>query len=155
MRMVTVRSGHTATLLADGTVLVAGGQFAAGTTAEIYQPVVLTPAPDLFSLSGEGRGQGTIWNAQTGQIASTGNPAVAGGVLSTYAANLPEGGVIPPRVAVGGWLAEILYFGDAPGYPGYYQVNFRVPEGLSPGAAVPVRPTYLGRPSNEVTVAVQ
>jgi len=160
MPMVTVRSGHTATLLPDGTVLVAGGQDAGwwlivGTTAEIYHPAVLTPAPGLFSLSGEGRGQGAIWNAQTGQIASTGNPAVAGDVLSMYAANLLEGGVIPPRVAVGGQLAEVLFFGDAPGYPGYYQVNFTAPSGVAPGPAVPVRLSYLGRPSNAVTIAVQ
>jgi len=50
---------------------------------------------------------------------------------------------------------EILFFGDAPGYPGYYPVNFRVPSGVAPGAAVPVRLTYLGLPSNEVAIAVQ
>ena len=32
--------------------------------------------------------------------------------------------MIPPHVIVGGKLAQILYFGAAPGYPGYYQVNF-------------------------------
>lgn len=42
-----------------------------------------------------------------------------------------------------------------PGYPGYYQVNFRVPDGISPGAAISVRLTYVGRPSNEVTIAAQ
>jgi uncharacterized protein (TIGR03437 family) len=159
MRMVTVRSGHTATLLADGTVLVAGGQDAgglvAGTTAEIYQPAVLTPAATLFSLSGDGRGQGAIWNPRTGQIASGENPAAAGDVLSMYTTSLCEGGVIPPQVAIGGNLAEILYFGDAPGYPGYFQVNFRVPAGIAPGSGVPVRLTYLSRPSNEVTIGVQ
>jgi len=50
---------------------------------------------------------------------------------------------------------EILYFGDAPGYPGYYQVNFEVPSGVTPGAVVSVVLTYLGRSSNTVTISVQ
>jgi uncharacterized protein (TIGR03437 family) len=76
----------------------------------------LIPAPVLFSLSGDGRGQGAIWYAQTGQTASGGNPAVAEGALSMYTTSLADGGVIPPQVAIGGRLAEVLYFG-ASGYP--------------------------------------
>jgi hypothetical protein len=158
VRMNTFRSGHTATLLADGTVLVAGGQDAAGliagTTAEIYNPSGLIPAPALFSLSGDGKGQAAVWNAQTGQVLSADNPASAGDVLAMYTTSLFEGGVIPPRVAIGGQLAEVLYFGDAPGYPGYFQINFRVPAGVAPGSAIPVRLTYLGRPSNTVTIGI-
>jgi uncharacterized protein (TIGR03437 family) len=90
----------------------------------------------------------------TGQVASSQTPALAGEILSIYVSGLAEGGAIPPQVAVGGRLAEVLFFGDAPGYPGYFQVNFRVPGGVSAGAAVPVRLTYLGRSSNPVTLAV-
>ena len=71
-----------------------------------------------------------------------------------YTTGLAVGGVIPPQVAVGGRLGEILYFGDAPGYPGYFQVNFRVPRGVGPSPTVPIHLTYLGRTSNEVTIAV-
>ena len=157
--MIRPRTGHTVTLLMDGTALVVGGQDLPenmpGNTAEIYHPAVSIPAPQLFSLSGDGRGQGAIWNSVTGQIASAANPATAGDVLSMYTTSLFEGGVIPPRVAIGGQLADVLYFGDAPGYPGYFQVNFRVPNGVAPGSAVPVRLTYIGRPSNAVTIGVQ
>jgi uncharacterized protein (TIGR03437 family) len=109
----------------------------------------------LFSLAGDGQSQGDIWHAATGQIAAANNPAVAGEALSMYTTNLVHGGVMPPQIAIGGRLAEILFFGDAPGYPGYFQVNFRVPSGVAPGSAVSVHLTYLGRPSNEVTIAAQ
>ncbi len=151
------RASHTATLLPNGKVLITGGlpdSLATTATAELYTPPALTPSPALFSLSGDGTGQGAIWNAGTGKIASSANPAAAGDVLSMYTARLSEGGVIPPQITIGGLIAEVLFFGDAPGYPGYFQVNFRVPNGIAPGLAVSVRLTYLGRPSNEVTISV-
>jgi WD40 repeat protein len=150
--------GHAATLLPNGTVLLTGGWVCCGftiATAEIFRPTVLSPAPVLFSLSGDGGGQGAIWHSETGQIASSEHPAVAGDALSMYTTSLSGGSVIPPQVAIGGRLAEILFFGNAPGYPGFNQVNVRVPGGIAPGGADPVRLTYLGRPSNEVTIAVQ
>ena len=160
--MPTARELHTATLLNDGRVLIAGGDDERYwipetilSSAELYTPAVLVPAPALLSLSGNGKGQGAIWHSATGQIASPQNPAAAGEVLSMFTTSLMEGGVVPPQVAIGGKLAEILFFGDAPEYPGYFQVNFRVPTGLASGSAVAVRLTYLGRPSNAVTIGVQ
>jgi len=72
-----------------------------------------------------------------------------------YTTSLADGSVITPQVIVGGRLARVLYYGAAPGYLGYYQVNFVVPDGVPPGPAVSVRLTYLGRWSNAVTIGAQ
>src|SRR5262249_37750227 len=115
----------------------------------------LVPAPALLSTSGDGKGQGAIWHAQTGQIATADNPAAAGEALSMYTTSLADGSGITPQVIVGGRLAQVLYFGSAPGYPGYDQVNFVLPDGVPTGPAVSVRLRYIGRSSNAVTIAVK
>jgi hypothetical protein len=158
--MVTAHSNHSATRLLDGTVLIAGGLDCAGpvyvcatANAEIYRPTVLSPAPKLFSLTAGGD-QAAIWHSDTGQIASLEHPALAVDILSGYIGGLSDGSVVPPQVAIGGRLAEVLCFGKAPGYPALNQINVRVPAGLTAGPAVPVRVNYLGRPSNLVTIGV-
>jgi uncharacterized protein (TIGR03437 family) len=161
-QMTSGRGSHTATLLNNGKVLIAGGSGdevrSDGEpylkTAELYTPDSLIGPPALFSLSGDGKGAGAIWHSNTGTVVSVGNPAIAGEALSMYTSNLANNGAIPPKVIIGDRFAEVLYFGPAPGYPGYFQLNFLMPSDAH-GSAVPVRVMYLDRSSNEVTTSVQ
>jgi uncharacterized protein (TIGR03437 family) len=107
----------------------------------------------LLSVSPDSR-QGAILHAGTSQVASSSNPAFIGEALAIYCTGLVDGSAIPPQITIGDRAAEILYFGKAPVYDSLNQVNVRVPD-ISPGPAVPVRLTYQGRLSNEVTIGVR
>ncbi len=129
--------------------------FGGTASAELYTPTVLIPAPVLLSVSGDGQGQGLILRNATGQLASPDNPATAGETVQIYCAGLTDGGVIPPQVTIGGRMADIMSFDSAPGQTSVTRVNVLMPNGVVPGSAVPVRLTYVGRTTNEVSIAVQ
>ena len=151
--MTAAREVHTATLLRDGRVLVAGGVVYGGinlfggslATAEVYTPTVLVPAASLVS----------VFHAGTSHLAAPDDPAVAGEDLDINCTGLSLDSAILPQVAIGGRMAAVQSLTMEPGVPGAIQVRVRVPAGIAPGPAVPVRLTYLDRPSNVVTIAVR
>jgi hypothetical protein len=146
------RSGHTATLLTDGRVLIAGGGGEIDPPvryAELYEPANRIPAASLYSSAD---GSGAILHGGSSRLVTTEDPAEPGEVLELYGTGLIEGSVIPALVFIGGRAAEVLYFGKSPGYD---QINVRVPAGITPGSAISVRMNYMDRPSNAVTLAVR
>ena len=154
------------------------GQAAASVTAmtagQTSQPqaVELAPfAPGIFSMNGQGTGQGAIIDSSYKLVDST-NPATAGSTyIEVYATGLgavtnPPATGAPaaanplsfttstPVVKIGGALAHVAFSGLAPGAVGLYQVNAQVPSSVSPGSAVPVTISIGGMVSNTVTMAV-
>ncbi len=132
---------------------------------------IQTAQPGIFALSGDGRGQGAILSAQY-RVVDAANPAAAGDVLQIFAAGL--GAASPPaktgepapssplslvtnsvRCTVGGLEAPVEFQGLSPGFVGLYQVNVRVPAGVTPGPSVPVVLIQNGISSNRVSIAVK
>jgi uncharacterized protein (TIGR03437 family) len=142
-------------------------------------PVVVKQfAPSLFTVNAQGTGQASTLIAGTTTLAApvgavgTSRPAEAGEFLSIYCTGLGQvtnspgaGNPAPssplsqtqttPTVIIGGVSAKVQFSGLAPGFAGLYQVNVQVPDGVSPGDAVPVVVTIGGVPSNTATIAVQ
>jgi hypothetical protein len=161
--MTAARETHTATLLVDGRVLLAGGVSYGGigifhggfASAELYTPDALVPAASLVSRSGDGRGQGAIFHAGTRHMATPDDPAAADEALDVQVRGLAAQSAALPRVTVGGRFATVLSVTRAPDAGDVSVVRVRVPRGVASGVAVPVRLYELNRPSNDVTIAVR
>ncbi len=114
---------------------------------------VLPPPPVLLPAANDGGTQGAVGRGH--QLASAEHPARAGDALEVYATGLTYGCPAPREVTVGGQPAQILFFGRSGGGRGLDQVNIRVPTGVAPGPAVPVRLHCGNNASSEVTIGVQ
>jgi hypothetical protein len=161
--MIVSREQHTATVLNDGRVLIAGGTSYGGigvfngstATAELYTPTVLRSAPTLLTVSSDSSSPGAIVHAATGQLATTDNPAVAGELLQVPCIGLNDGSIIPPRVIIGGVLTELVSSTSADGATGVTRLTVRMPTLVAAGPAVGVVLRYIGRTSNRVMLAAR
>lgn len=90
---------------------------------------VLDAQPAVYTL--DGRRAVAVHNADYSLVQPE-RPLQAGEYAFVYASGLGSGAV---RLTLGGTPCEVQYSGPAPGFPGVYQVNFRVPPGVRSGEA--------------------
>jgi uncharacterized protein (TIGR03437 family) len=145
-----------------------------GNRLSVPQPVTVVAAePAIFSIDSSGKGQGDVfvYRSATEQIlAAPGQPAKAGDILIIYCAGLGsvnpliDAGVAVDRLiqtanpiglTIGGVQAQVLFSGLTGGLTGLYQVNAMMPDGVSPGDAVPVVLTLGSVSSPPVSMAVR
>jgi uncharacterized protein (TIGR03437 family) len=115
---------------------------------------VVPSAPAIFSVDSAGVGAAAVLN-QDNTINSSTNAAARGSVIQIYAtgegATAPNGipgeitgadtkrPLLPVTVTIGGIQATVVYQASAPdAVSGLFQVNAVVPDGITPGPAVPV-----------------
>lgn len=125
-----------------------------GTGSNIVNPSVQATAPGLYSQGriGGPTGGWLIVKAvdQNFKTITLDNPATKGGIVTVYASGLGAtnpvlaAGQVPPSsplypttgttsASIGGLNAPVLFSGLAPGYPGVYQLNIRVPDNIASG----------------------
>ncbi|MEO7143296.1 MAG: hypothetical protein ABI165_07295, partial [Bryobacteraceae bacterium] len=134
--------------LAPGTAAVVVST-SGGVSAAMQVPVTAI-APGIFFDTASGLGAVLI--AGTG-LTTAEHPAAAGDALEIYATGL---GTAPAaaQVTIGGTLAQVLYSGPAPGFPGLSQINAVAPDGLASGAQN-LELSVSGVPSNVVKILLQ
>jgi len=123
--------------------------------------------PGLFSQAGNGLGialaqhsDGTPVNANAPArsneaitLYATGLGVVTGAPAEGVAATGPAPTTVPVQVDFAGIFGDVLYAGLAPGFPGVYQINVRVPGNVAPTAAANVR-IYQGYTQSHPKVTI-
>jgi uncharacterized protein (TIGR03437 family) len=143
-----------------------------GVTSAAWTIPVAASAPGVFTLGSSGVGPAAVLN-QDNSVNAASRPAARGSIIQIYATGegqtSPPGAtgsvtgtdlktpVLPVKVSIGGQDAVVQYAGSAAGaVAGLFQVNAVVPQGVTPGAAVPISVSVGGVPSQSgVTLAVQ
>ena len=139
--MITPRETHTATLLNDGSVLIAGGVGYGGigvfyggfASAELYVPARPIAAPVLVSLAQDQ----SDWS-----------------VLEVHCIGLDEASAVPPDVTIGGQLAKVLSI-STDSSAGERVLRAALPAGVALDVPSVVQLRYFGQTSNVRTVIVK
>jgi uncharacterized protein (TIGR03437 family) len=135
------------------------------------QLVIAAAQPGVFTVNQQGTGQAVVFKSDGVTLAQPGTPATSGETVVLYCTGLgvvtpavPEGmappsnplsnTVNPVTVTIGGMNAPVQFSGLTPGFPGLYQVNAVVPDGVT-GNAVSVVVSVAGQTSPAVTMAIQ
>jgi uncharacterized protein (TIGR03437 family) len=143
-----------------------------GSRISVPQSLTVAAAePAIFRADSSGQGVILVYHSATDQtLAAPGQPAKAGDILIIYCAGL--GGVDPPidagvavdrliktvspiGVTIGGVQAQVLFSGLTGGLTGLYQINATMPDGVTPGDAVPVVLSMGNISSPPVNMAVR
>ncbi|MEO8663467.1 MAG: IPT/TIG domain-containing protein [Bryobacteraceae bacterium] len=103
--------------------------------------------PGMFALTGMGVGEGamlhgTLWRTGPFSVSTNGQTTY----LSIYVTGLDVSA--KPVVTMGGVAADVVWWGDAPGYVGLQQINIMLPAGTAGTGRVPVMVTSNGQNSN-------
>ncbi len=120
---------------------------------------VASAAPAFFEVAGK-RGQ-TVAVMPNGQLNGEENPARPGDIVTLYGTgeglrmnlNGYEVPFLSALVDIHGLPTEVLYAGGAPGFPGLFQVNLRVPNSLRAAGGVSVN-LKVGAARNPTTQTI-
>jgi uncharacterized protein (TIGR03437 family) len=124
-------------------IVQGGSTVASGTVA------IAPAAPGLFVADTVDPSRPGVLVAQGGtiQLYGTGQGSTSPRVPDGSAALAPSD--FPPRVFIGAELADVTFSGLQPSFPGVWQINVKIPAGLS--GQVPIFVTMGGAASNGVT----
>ena len=122
----------------------------AGRPGEEVVVKVVAAAPGIFTLSQDGQGPAAARRASDQSPVTPERPARPGDVVEIFLSGLNGA---TPLVTLGGEAAEVLFAGPAPGFVGLWQINLRVPAGLS--GNVELRVTANGVASNPALLPIE
>ncbi len=126
-------------------------------------------APGIFTINSNGQGAGAVTHAD-GSAITVASPARPGETVVLYATGLGRGNpltptgtrpevvtstALPVSVQLDGLPVTPLFAGLAGCCVGLNQINFRIPDNVRIGAAIPLSIIAGGRQSNPVTIAIQ